>query len=102
MAQEAVQAVRQAELNAALIERDANQRKEEMLSKAQQNAKILITSITKEAHLTADKRLATAEKQGADMLEAAKQKADEEVLYLKDLVKGKEQEAIKLILSNLI
>lgn len=102
MAKETVQAVRNAELKAAQIEKDAVQKKEEILSKAQQEARGLIASTTKDAQAKADKALAEAEKSGAGLIEAAKLNAEKEILLLKEMVKNKEQAAIDLVLSNVI
>ncbi|MDF2539909.1 MAG: hypothetical protein K0S76_2930 [Herbinix sp.] len=102
MAKETVQAVRQAELNAAQIEKDAIEKKDTILSDAQQNAKLLITSRTKEAFLKAERNLELANEQGAQLLQAAILKAENEVLLLKEMVKGKEQVAIDKVLSSLI
>jgi vacuolar-type H+-ATPase subunit H len=102
MAKETVQAVRQAELNAAQIERDAIEKKDTLLSDAQQNAKMLVTSRTKEAFLKAERNLVLANEQGAQLLQSAILKADNEVLLLKEMVKGKEQVAIDKVLSSLI
>ncbi len=102
MAKETVQAVRQAELKATQKEIEAQQKKEQILSEAGQTAKNLITSMTKEALLKAEREMEQANNQGAQILEASKQKAEKEVLLLKEMVKGKEQAAIDIVLSNLI
>lgn len=102
MAKETVQAVRQAELNAAQIERDAVLQKEAMISDAGLNAKTLITSMTKQAMEKAEQDLAAAVKRGNQMLEEAKTKADNEVLLMKEMALMKEEAAVNLILSNVI
>jgi vacuolar-type H+-ATPase subunit H len=102
MAMETIQAVRQAELNAAQMEKEAIQKKELLLAEAQQNAKALVTSMTNEALKLAEQKLMAANDQGAKMIDAAKLKAEKEVLLMKEMVKGKEQAAYNQILSNLI
>ena len=102
MAKETVQAVRQAELNAAQIEKDATAEKDAILSKAQEDAKISVTSITKDALAKAKQDLEQAEVQGAELMEFAVQRVEQEILMLKEMVKSKEQAAIELVLSQVI
>lgn len=102
MAQDTVQAVRQAELNAANKEKEALQKKESILTKAQQDAKELIASKVSETQMLSEKKLKNASNQGEERLEAAKRKADQEVLILQEMVKSKEQAAIDFIISSLI
>lgn len=102
MAKETVQAVRQAELNAAQIEKEAFVKKEAILLEAQQNAKTMITSMTREAIAKAESDISAARHRGTENLEAARIKAEKEVLLIKEMIKGKEQAAINLVLSNVI
>lgn len=102
MAMETIQAVRQAELNAAQMEKDAIHQKELILTEAQQKAKTLVASKTKEAQELMACKLSDAETEGAKKMEATIQKAEKEVLLLKELVTGKEQEAIQFVLANII
>jgi V/A-type H+-transporting ATPase subunit G/H len=102
MAKETVQAVRQAELNAAQKEKDALLRKEEIISEAGQNAKAFIASMTKQAFEKAEHNLAAANQRGAEIMEAAKLKAESEVLIMKEMAQRKEEAAIHLILSSVI
>lgn len=102
MALETVQAVRQAEVKAAQMEKDALQRKEEIISKADQDAKALIHSLTKQAAKKAEEDLAEAKKRGQEQLEAARLKAENEAMILKKMAQRKEETAIHLILSSVI
>jgi vacuolar-type H+-ATPase subunit H len=102
MAKETVQAVRQAELNAAQIEKEAQQKKDNLLTEAQQNAKAIIISMTKEAQRKAEDKLREANNQAAQLISAAKQRADMEAQLMKELVRGKEQSTIDQVLSSLI
>ena len=102
MAKESVQAVRQAELNAAQTERYALQRKEEILSEAGQKAKVLITSMTKQALDKAEYNLSAANQKGFEMMENAKIKAEGEALVMKEMVRSKEKAAINLVLACVI
>jgi V/A-type H+-transporting ATPase subunit G/H len=102
MAKETVQAVREAELNAIQSEEEADQKKDTLLLEAQQNAKALISSKTKEAQKNAEHDIFEATHKGEKMIEAANQSAEKEVLMLKEIAKRKEQEAVDLILSSVI
>ncbi len=102
MAKETVQAVRQAELNAAEKEKEALQKKESILTKAQQDAKEMVASKVSETQMLSEKKLKNANDQGEERLEAAKRKADQEVLILQEMVRNKEQAAIDFIISSLV
>lgn len=102
MAKETVQAVRQAELNAIQKERDAHAQRETIVSEASLNAKALITSMTKQAVEKADQDLSEALRKGNERLEAAKLKAEKEVLLMKEMASAKEEAAINLVLRGVI
>lgn len=102
MAKETVQAVREAEAKATQIEKDAIAKRDAILSKAGDDAKNLISSKTKEALAKAEQDLVQAQKEGEELLVTAKQKAEQEILLLKEFVKSKEQAAIDLVLSEVI
>ncbi|MGB4661288.1 MAG: hypothetical protein WBI07_19100 [Mobilitalea sp.] len=102
MAKETVEAVRQAELNAAQKEKDAAQKKEAILLESQLNAKTLYSSMTKEALEKAENDIAKANIRGTVILEEAKEKAEKEALLMKEMAQQKEADAISLVLSNVI
>ncbi|MDD3014862.1 MAG: hypothetical protein PHC34_14260 [Candidatus Gastranaerophilales bacterium] len=102
MAKETVQAVRQAELNAVQLENEALQKKEAMLSESMQNAKVMISSMTKEAIKLAEEKITNANAQGAQIMEAARQKAEKEVLLMGEIVRNKEQAAVEQVLYSII
>ena len=102
MALESVQAVRQAELNAALIEKEAAAKREALITEAKQNAKLLVSSRIKEAQAKAENDLTTTGRQSMDIMEEAKTRAEKEVVFMKELVKNKEQAAIDLVLTIVI
>lgn len=102
MAKETVQAVRQAELNAAEMEREALLEKDKILSEAQQEAKTLIASMTKQAMDAAERNLVLANQKGVEMMGTAKKRAENEVILMKEMAKNKEEAAIDLVLSNVI
>lgn len=100
MAKETVQAVRQAEINAAKMEKEAFQKKEAILENAQRNAGQLVAEMTKKALEKADKDLAAANRRGQERLESSKVKAENEILIMKELAERKETEAIDLVISS--
>lgn len=102
MANETVQAVRQAELKAAQIEKDADTKKEALLLEAQQNAKLLISGLLKEAQGKADQRVKEADQKSTVIIENAKRKAEKDIFAMKEIIKNKEQAAIKLVISEVI
>ena len=102
MAKETVKAVRSAELSAVQIEKEAEHKKEEILLDAQQKAKSIIVSMTKEAQSKAERDLREAKEQGMAIMAAGKQRAENEIRLLNEMVKNKEQAAIELVLSNVI
>ncbi len=102
MAKETVQAVRQAELNAANIEKDAAVKSEAIILKAFEDAKLMIAAKTKEALFNADEMKKQAQSEGTDLIESAVLRAEQEILLLKEVVKSKEQAAIDLIISELV
>jgi F0F1-type ATP synthase membrane subunit b/b' len=102
MAIESVQAVRRAEVNAAQIEKEASAKRESILEEAKQKAKVLVTSRVKEAQAKAEDDLNKAGRRSMEIMEEAKVKAEKEVIFMKELVKNKEQAAIDLVLANVI
>ncbi|WMJ88806.1 hypothetical protein [Anaerocolumna sp. MB42-C2] len=102
MANEIVQAVRKAEQEAVKTEKEASQKAEAIILKANDDSKNLIVSMTKEIQAKAQKDLIQAQLQGEELMVTAVQKAVKEILLLKEVVKSKEQKAIDLVLSEVI
>ncbi|MDF2511851.1 MAG: hypothetical protein K0S04_1717 [Herbinix sp.] len=102
MAKETVQAVRQAELDATVKEQEALKRKETIISEAERRARELIDSITKQALEQAKQKQAAANQKGAELLEAAKLRSENEVSLMKEMALQKEEEAIRMILASVI
>lgn len=101
MAKETIQAVRKAELNAARMEKEAGERREAILAEAQQDARSMITSMTKEAAAKAAKDLSEANHQGEEKVKTARIRAENEVLLMKEIMEEKEEAARKVVLSRL-
>lgn len=102
MAKETVDAVRQAELRAAQAEKDAAAKSEEIIKKAQQDAKELIVDMTKEAAKKADGELLQAREKSEKVMADALLRAEKEVLFLREMVKSKEKAAREMVISEVI
>ncbi len=102
MAIEIVQAVRQAEQDAGRLEKEASVKADVIIQKANEEGKLLVSAMTREILAKAEKDLAQAQLQGSELMVTAVQKAEKEILLLKEIVKSKEQTAIDLVLSEVI
>lgn len=102
MAIETVEAIRQAELNAVQIEKDANQQKEAILLQAELEKDEIISSMTKEALAKSKQDIEIAQRQSEERVEKAIMQAEQEIIMLKEMVKNKEQAAIQLVLEEVI
>lgn len=101
MAKETVQAVRQAELKAAQIEKEAIEKREIILQKAKEEAKKIISSAEKEDRDLSLKDLEKVQSQGTELMKTAVQRAEREILLMNEMVKRKEPAAIDLVLSEI-
>jgi V/A-type H+/Na+-transporting ATPase subunit G/H len=102
MAKETVEAVRQAEIQAAQIEKDSFDKRDKIIIKAQEQKDEMILSIKKEVANKAKQGLEKAKKDGASEMVIAIEKAENEIVMLKEIVKKKEQAAIDYVLSEVI
>lgn len=102
MAKETIQAVKQAEMDAAEMEKDAHIKSEELISKALSDAKTLVSTMTKEAKASADKKLEQTKIQGASLMQEVVERTQNEITLMKELAVGKEKEAIKLVISEIM
>lgn len=102
MAKESVDAIREAELKATQIEKEAMNEKSAILLKAEEEAEKIISSMTEKAHMQSQEQLKKAQEQGESYMEAAVLRAERQISLMKDAVREKEQEVINLILSEVI
>ena len=102
MAKEIVQAVRQAEINAAETEKSALMQKEAILSEAMREANTIIATKTKQALSEADRNLILVKQQSEKLLEEATKRAEREVVLMREMAKNKEDAAVNLVLSIVI
>jgi len=102
MAMEAVQAVRQAELEAAKKEKEAVKESEVMISKAEIEAQVLLSTMKKLEQEKADKNLYKADEKAKDLMQISIQQAEQDIISLRKMVEGKEQDAILLVIAEII
>lgn len=102
MAKETIQSIKQAELKAEQIEKDAFDKHEELINKALDEVKTIVFNMTNDAKLQSSKELELAKGQGKSIMDEVVERAEKEIMLLKELSKGKEKEAIKIVLSEII
>lgn len=102
MAQEMIQTIRQAELDAAKSIKDAQQESELMIKNARDQADLIVTNMINEMQIKADQLIAEANGRNESFLESAVQKAKEEISFLEKNVMSKKSEVIKLVVAEII
>lgn len=102
MAMETVQSVRQAEQLASQKEKDAIVSAEQIVSQAETESKELLITIRKSVQEQSESDKRNAKVQADNMLKASLDEAEKEIEELRLKVKEKENEAISLVLSELI
>lgn len=102
MAKETVEAVRQAELNAARLENEAITKKEQMIQKAMEDAKSIVSTRTKEALASSARELEETNIASSNLMQEAVLRAEQEISLLRELVKSKEKAATLLVLGEVI
>lgn len=102
MAKDIVEAVRNAELKANQTEKNAYSESEQIIKKAENDAKVFSAAQVKEAEERAEAMLKTAELQSKKLFEKANNEALQEIAALNSKAKQKEAEAVKLVYSELV
>jgi vacuolar-type H+-ATPase subunit H len=102
MARETIEAVIKAEEKAALIEKDAVTEGETIVLKAKEDAKELVAAMTRERLSQSEKDLISAQEKCEALMKAAIEKAEQDIIMLKEVIKDKEQVAITNVLSNFL
>ena len=102
MAKETVQAVREAELNATQIEKNAEIKRAFIISKAQEDAETAISSTTTNARLKLNQELEQMKLQVEKLMEEAEQKALMDIVVLKEVAQKNERTAIDIVISTII
>ena len=102
MAQDMIQAVRQAELSAEQIEKSAASESEVILKKAQMQTEQLIAYMTEEAKKQAEKALEDAKTKGEAMMKEALDSVNQELAVLQQNAKANEDKAVQAIMAELI
>lgn len=102
MAMETVQAVRQAEIEAALKEKEAAKQSELIILDAEKKAEAILSSMKKTSHERAEQNLLEANVKAKEFMDIALRDAQNEIISIKEMVKMKEKEAVSLVLSEII
>lgn len=102
MEQETMKAIREAELAAEKIEKDAAAEGTSIVAQAKTEAAQTVEAAVAEEKAKAAETLESARKKGETMQHAALDAVKQEVASLHSVAKGKSSQAKKLILSELI
>ena len=102
MAQETIQAVRQAELKAEETEKAAQQQLEAMRKAAQEKARQLKEEMTKAVKADSMETFTLAKEQGEAIIQAAEKDVQQEISLLREKAEQKQGQAISLILDQLV
>lgn len=102
MAKDTVEAIRQAEQKALQLEKDTALQQEVILQKAKEEAEHIVAAAVKEVLEIAKLDMEKAVVQGKKIMEDATNRAEKEILQLKERVKAKEPETLSLIVSSII
>ena len=102
MEQKTIETVRQAELAAENIEKAAALKRDEILAKAKADAKETVIRMTADAKAHATQALKAAQIQSEKLQSEALETAKQEIAALHAKAGGKEADAKRLILSQLI
>ena len=102
MAQETIDAIRQAEAAAEAAEREAVKEAEAIVAKAKAQALQIKTEMTKSARDNAARAEEDARVQGEQMLAAAGAEEGKELEALRQAVAEKQHKAVDVILSELL
>lgn len=101
MAEEAIQAVRQAETAAAALVREAVARQDAMLLKAKQDAERNKNDTITQAASRETAALEKIRSESESVLQEAVRQADAEIIKLKELAAARQKEAIELVINAL-
>lgn len=102
MAQETIDAIRQAEAAAEAAEKDAVKQAEEILAEAKAQGLQMKADMTRSAREAAARAEEDAKAQGEQMMQAAGTEEVKELENLRSAVAEKQQQAVKVILSELL
>ena len=101
MAQETINTIREAELAADQLEKDATEKGNRILQEAKRKAEELYYKITEEARTKAEAKLTAAQQQGDQIIARELELGDKEIEGMVKVAAAKETEAVKLVLSEL-
>lgn len=102
MATEIINVVRKAEKDAELAEKEAAQKREDILKNAREAAAKTVSERTKEAQKRADGVLAGAARESERIIKNAGEESKAEIDNLNKSAVQKEREAIEFIISEIV
>lgn len=102
MNQKTIETIRQTELTAEQAEKAAAAKRNEIIAKAETDAKEIVKQMTADAKTRAAETLKTAHAQGEKLQSKAMETAKQEIAALHAKSSAREAEAKRLILSELI
>ena len=102
MAQETIDAIRQAEAAAEAAEKDAEKQAEAIVAEAKAQGLQLKADMTSDARKAAARAEEDAKAQGEQMMQAAEAEEVKVLETLRNAVAEKQQQAVKVILSELL
>ena len=102
MAQETIDAIRQAETAAEAAEKEAVKEAEAIVAEAKAQAAQMKAEMTKSAREAAVRAEEDAKAQGEQMMQAAGAEEVKELENLRSAVAAKQEQAVKVILSELL
>ncbi len=102
MAQQTIDAVREAEKKAEQMERSAVQQAEECLQSARADAERTVEHMAAEADKQAQASLLAARKRGDTLADKAAKEAEQEIASLRAHAKQKQKEAVTSVIAELV
>lgn len=102
MVEETIQVIRETEAKAEALVKDAEVQSKRILEDASKEAESLKEAMLKEIRLKADTIMADAKEQGAQSQKKAMSDVEDDIKSLKEAAASKEDEAVSLVISQLV
>lgn len=102
MIEETIQVIRETEAKAEALVKDAEVQCKKILEEASKEAESLKADKIHEIRLKADTMMADAKEQGAQSQKAALSEVENDIKSLKEAAASKEDEAVSLVMSQLV
>lgn len=99
---QAVESIRQAELEAQKMERQASDKAEEIIRSAKERASNLAKDVSSKAKEQVLAKMEEEGRQEKTIMQLSMQQADQEIIALRSLAQEREPQAIQMILKELV